>query len=154
MDKVFSLLGVAYLLIVAWPLAKIDIREHRLPNRLVLPAFPVIILGQLTTSIISANWWPITLALVATVFAFIIGVAANHAAGLGMGDVKLIAAITLALAWYSPIYPLWALLLAFVFASAVILFKIIRGTSRLKSTVALGPYLLVGFVACLPSIGW
>lgn len=154
MDKFFPLIGIFYLLAVAWPLARVDIREHRLPNRLVLPAFPIIALGQLVAATLTGQWWNVASSLLTGIGALIIGVLANHAAGLGMGDVKLIAAIAFALGWYSPLIPLVAVFIAFVAASIVILVLFAMGRSRLQSNVALGPYLLIGFAASLPSIGW
>lgn len=59
----FAMSGTFYLLAVAWPLSKIDIREHRLPNRLVLPAFPISLVGQTIASAISNQWQNLTVAL-------------------------------------------------------------------------------------------
>lgn len=154
MDKLFPLIGIIYLLAVAWPLARIDIREHRLPNRLVLPAFPVIAFGQLVAATLTGQWWNFAFSLLTGIGALVIGVLANHAAGLGMGDVKLIAAIAFALGWYSPLIPLVSVFIAFVVASIAILALFALGKSKLQSNVALGPYLLIGFAVSLPSIGW
>ena len=154
MDKVFPLIGIIYLLAVAWPLARIDIREHRLPNRLVLPAFPIIALGQCVAVILAGQWQNLVFSLLTGMGALVIGLLANHAAGLGMGDVKLIAAIAFALGWYSPLIPLVAVFVAFTVASVVILLLFAIGKSKLKSNVALGPYLLIGFAASLPTISW
>lgn len=142
----FAFAGIAYLLAISWPLARIDIREHRLPNRLVLPAFPIAIAGQLIASVILNQWINFGLALAAALIAFVIGLAANHWASLGMGDVKLISAIALAMGWFSFMGPLLAVALAFIIASLVVLVLIGLGRSSLKSSIALGPYLLVGFV--------
>ena len=142
----FAFAGIAYLLAISWPLARIDIREHRLPNRLVLPAFPIAIAGQLIASVILNQWINFGLALAAALIAFVIGLAANHWTSLGMGDVKLISAIALAMGWFSFMGPLLAVALAFIIASLVILVLIGLGRSSLKSSIALGPYLLVGFV--------
>lgn len=154
MDFLFALLGPTYLLAVAWPLAHTDIREHRLPNRLVLPAFAVALVGQLLAAIIGGQWWRLAMAVLAAATALGVGLLANRFASLGMGDVKLIAAMSLALGWFSPISPLVALALAFAIASAVVLVLLILRRSRLDSSIALGPYLLLGFAASLASIGW
>lgn len=154
MDKYLAAIGILYLVAVAWPLSKTDIREHRLPNKYVLPAFPVILLGQIIAELASGQWWRIWLSLAATGLALGIGVLANRYASLGMGDVKLIAAIVQALAWYSPILPLLALLFAFVIASAVVVVKVALRKSSFGSTIALGPFLLSGFAITLLSIGW
>ncbi|WP_296648841.1 A24 family peptidase [Rhodoluna sp.] len=142
-------LGPAYLLAVAWPLAKTDIREHRLPNRLVLPALPITLLSQLLTAWLEDAWMQALLALGVAAVAFVIGLLLNRLASLGMGDVKLITVIALALGWFSPMSPLVAVFLAFLAASlAVLPLLILRKLSRSKS-IALGPYLLGGFSAAL-----
>ncbi|MEO0027443.1 MAG: hypothetical protein RL716_774 [Actinomycetota bacterium] len=127
-------LGPAYLLAVAWPLAKTDIREHRLPNRLVLPALPITLLSQLLAAWLEDAWMQALLALGVAAVAFVIGLLLNHLASLGMGDVKLITVIALALGWAASL--------------AVLPLLILRKLSRSKS-IALGPYLLGGFSAAL-----
>lgn len=152
LEILFSLLGPAYLLSVSWPLSKIDLRERRLPNALVLPAIPITLMGQIASASISGEWWRLALALFAAVIAFAVGIAVNRGAGMGMGDVKLIAAITLALGWFSPLSPLVALFIGFAAATLVILVMFIARKTRLGSSIALGPYLLVGFAASLATL--
>ena len=143
--NLFALSGTFYLLAVAWPLALVDLREHRLPNGLVLPAFPIAIVGELIGSALSNQWLNLGVGTLAAVVAFAIGLAANHWASLGMGDVKLITAITLSLAWFHVLAPLVAVVLSFVLASAVVLIMLALRKTALGSSVALGPYLLFGF---------
>lgn len=142
----FAYLGIAYLSAVAWPLAVIDIRERRLPNRLVLPAIPVALVGQALAALTGAPWWPMLHAFATAAFAFGFGLLANMRGGLGMGDVKLIAAMALSLGWFSPFAPLIGLSLAFAAAGVWLGFKILAKKASMGSSVALGPYLLVGFV--------
>jgi leader peptidase (prepilin peptidase)/N-methyltransferase len=104
-----ALLGPIYLVAVAWPLTRIDLRERRLPNRLVLPALAITLFGQLLAVLCSAPAPQLLVALACASCAFIGGLLLNRFAGLGMGDVKLITAITLALAWFNPFVPLVAL---------------------------------------------
>ena len=152
LEILFSLLGPGYLLAVAWPLSKIDLRERRLPNALVLPAIPITLAGQIIAASLSNEWWRLGLALVAAAIAFAVGLVVNRGAGMGMGDVKLIAAMTLALAWFSPFSPLIALFIAFAAASMVVLVLYFARKTKLGSSIALGPYLLVGFAASLATL--
>jgi leader peptidase (prepilin peptidase)/N-methyltransferase len=142
----FALAGTLYILVIAWPLSRIDIREHRLPNRLVLPAFPITLLGQLIAAGISNHWLNLAAGLAAAVVAFCVGLAANRWASLGMGDVKLITAISLSLGWFSFLAPLIAIVFAFFIASLVVLLMIALRKTTFSSSIALGPYLLAGFV--------
>jgi leader peptidase (prepilin peptidase)/N-methyltransferase len=76
-----------------------------------------------------------------------LGVFLSRKFSLGMGDVKLIAAMVLALTWFNPVAPLVALLLAFALATVWILVQLVRRKTNMGSSIALGPYLLVGFTA-------
>jgi leader peptidase (prepilin peptidase)/N-methyltransferase len=150
----FGWLGPIYVLAVAWPLARIDLRERRLPNRLTLPAIPVTLLGQTLSIAFGAELWSLLIAFLAGVIAFSACLALNRFAGLGMGDVKLISAMTLALAWFSPMLPAIALLIAFFIAGAVSLLMVALRKTNMGSSTALGPYLLVGFALSLIVQGW
>lgn len=147
-------LGPLYLMAVTWPLIRIDISERRLPNRLTLPAIPITVLGQILAVALGAESWRLLIAVFAAVVAFSASLALNRYAGLGMGDVKLITAITLALAWFSPLLPAIALLIGFMIAGAVSLAMVFLRKASMGSSIALGPYLLVGFVLSLIGQGW
>jgi leader peptidase (prepilin peptidase)/N-methyltransferase len=84
---VFASLGAIYLLAVAGPLSVIDIREHRLPNKFVLPAFPIIALGFVLASFSENSWQQTLFALASSLVAFGIGLLINRYGSLGMGDV-------------------------------------------------------------------
>lgn len=144
-DYVASI-GSLYLFAVAWPLSVVDIREHRLPNKFVLPAFPITLIGLLVAAIIGNRWPQFGAALLSAVIALAVGLLANKFGSLGMGDVKLISATTLSLAWFSLLSPIIALVLGFVVAAVVIVVQLIRRRSNLSDAIALGPYLLFGFV--------
>ena len=147
----FAWLGPIYLLAVAWPLSVVDIRERRLPNKFTLPAFPITLFGQLIAVCGGADATRLLLALLAGVLAFSACLALNRYAGLGMGDVKLIAAITFALGWFSPLLPAIAVAIALALAGVVALAMIMRRKANMGSSIALGPYLLAGFLVTLIS---
>jgi leader peptidase (prepilin peptidase)/N-methyltransferase len=142
----FALSGSVYLVAVSVRLSLIDVREHRLPNRLVLPAFPIALAGQLIASAFGEAWFNLLVALACCFLALLVGMAANRWATLGMGDVKLIGAISLALGWFNFLAPLVAVVLAFVIACAVVLVMVALRKTSMRSSFALGPYLLAGFV--------
>lgn len=141
-----ALLGVAYLISVAWPLAKIDLAQHRLPNRLVFPAFPVTLIGQLAALALGESWLRLVLALVVAIICFGLGFAANRFAGLGMGDVKLFTAMALALGWWGVSGPVLALIVALGLATIVVIWLMVTRKAKIGSSIALGPYLLLGLI--------
>lgn len=150
----FAWLGPLYLVAVTWPLTVIDIRERRLPNRLTLPVFPITLLGQCIAVLLGEDLWRLFAAVLAALVAFAIALLLNHIAGLGMGDVKLIAGISLALAWFSPILPAVAILISFLAAGAASLALLTLRKTSMGSSIALGPYLLFGFLVCFIAQGW
>jgi leader peptidase (prepilin peptidase)/N-methyltransferase len=78
--------------VVAWSvaLARIDFREHRLPDRLTLPAIPVAL------AVLTMNR-PENLGFAATAaVAFMaLGLVVHRIADLGLGDVKLLPAVVI-----------------------------------------------------------
>jgi len=130
----------------------IDLREHRLPNRLVLPAFPVALLAQLIATIISADWARQLFALLMALLFAAIGIGANYIDALGMGDVKLATVIALTLGYFNPWLPVIAIGIAFVLAFAVVLVLITLGKVKISSSIPLGPYLLVSFIGA--NLSW
>jgi len=149
MSELFAWLGPAYLLVAAWPLARTDIREHRLPNRLTLPLLPVALFGQLLAAGFSGDWSRLGVSLGWAVVAFVVGLGINRVGTLGMGDVKLITGMSLSLGWFSPVAPLLALAAAFALATLVVLFLFATRRARMGSSIALGPYLIAGFLLAL-----
>jgi leader peptidase (prepilin peptidase)/N-methyltransferase len=150
----FAWLGPIYLLAVAWPLSVVDIRERRLPNKYTLPSYPITLFGQLIAVFGGADATRLLLALLAGVLAFSACLALNRYAGLGMGDVKLISAMTLALGWFSPLLPAIAVAIALLLAGLVALTLVVRRKTNMGSSIALGPYLLVGFALSFIALGW
>ena len=152
LSELIALIPALYLLVVAWPLTVIDLREHRLPNRLVLPAFPVALLAQLIATIISADWARQLFALLIALLIAAIGLGANYIDALGMGDVKLATVIALTLGYFNPWLPVIAIGIAFVLAFAVVLVLITLGKVKMGSSIPLGPYLLVSFIGA--NLSW
>lgn len=138
-----------YLLAVAWPLAKTDIQEHRLPNKYTLPAIAIALIAEFLAATFSNQWTNFAISLSCGVIAFLASLIANRFASLGMGDVKLITAISLCLGWFSWLAPLLALCIAFVIAGAIIGVKLMLSKTRMGQSIPLGPYLLVGFAISL-----
>ena len=152
-----AVLPVAYLFAAAWPLARIDLREHRLPNALTLPGLGLALVAQTLASLVLAlgaltrgeNPWNafanqgVALALGAMVFGP--SLAAHIWCGLGMGDVKLLTVISLSLGWFSPWSPLLAVFVGLAVAVGSVVLGLFTRRTKLNAAIALGPYLLVGF---------
>ena len=143
--NLFAAAGSLYIFAILVPLARIDIREHRLPNVLVLPAFPITLIGQLLGSWILNEWIRTAISIFAALAALLCGIAANRFASLGMGDVKLISVIAMVLGWYNLVSPVVFVFLGFLISSAVVFSMLLFRKTALSNSIALGPYLLAGF---------
>ena len=145
-SEALALIPALYLLAVTWPLAVIDLREHRLPNRLVLPAYPIALLAQLVASMVSMDWARFVFAFLCSLSVLVIGIAANYFDVLGMGDVKLAGALALVLGYFNVYLPIVAIGLAFVLAFGVIIVLMFKGKVKIGTSIPLGPYLLLSFI--------
>ena len=145
-SELLALIPALYLLAVAWPLAVIDLREHRLPNRLVLPTYPIALISQLVATIISMDWARFLFSVLCALVVLVIGIIANYFDVLGMGDVKLAGALALILGYFNLYLPVLAIGIAFVLAFAVIILLIFKGKVSLGTSIPLGPYLLLSFI--------
>jgi leader peptidase (prepilin peptidase)/N-methyltransferase len=124
-------------------LVRMDVAEHRLPNRLVIPALLAGLAGVGVGGFAGGTPPLVPLLAAAGYAGFLLLLAAFG--GMGMGDVKLAAALglaapTVSLAILSPV-------LAFVFggvASTIALIRHGRG-----HRIAFGPFLLAGYFVAL-----
>ena len=154
LSSLFSALGLGYLVLTAWPLAKTDILERRLPNKYVLPAFPITWLGQLLAGVTGAGFVNMLWALLAGVVTFTLSLLINRLGLLGMGDVKLMTVMALALGWFSPLLPIIALGISFLIAGIVAIWLLLRRKIKLGGSMPLGPYLIAGFLGAVTLAVW
>ena len=153
-SSLFSALGLGYLVAAAWPLAKTDILERRLPNKYVLPAFPITWIGQVLAGLFGAGFTNMIWALGAAIATFAISLSINRLGFLGMGDVKLMTVMALALGWFSPLLPAVALGISFLIAGAVATWLLIAKKIQLGGSMPLGPYLIAGFLGAITLVVW
>jgi leader peptidase (prepilin peptidase)/N-methyltransferase len=153
-----------YLAAVTPELMRIDLREHRLPNRLVVPGIGI---GLLTWAIESlATGRPVLTPIVAGSASALFLLALCVFGGIGMGDVKLAAAIGLA-SW-APFVGVLSPVIGFLVggvASVVLIAGRGRANThdsandsakvrRLDKRMAFGPYLLAGFWIAVALVAW
>lgn len=131
---------LAYLALVTPLLVGIDIADRRLPNRLVLPAYPIAAVTLAAQAIVDGAVPVTALASGAAYFAFMLVFAVGG--GMGMGDVKLAGVLGLAAGSLGMlpalVSPVAAFLLGGVAALAAL--RTARGAG-----IPFGPSLLAGF---------
>jgi leader peptidase (prepilin peptidase)/N-methyltransferase len=146
----FPLLGLGFYAATTIPLMVIDLRERRLPNKITIPGFLISLVGIALT----LEWQRALLALAVSVIVFGVGTGISMAGWIGMGDVKLVAGLSLLLAWFD-VGLLWqATIWAFGLATVVVLVGYLAKKITARSTIALGPYLLLGFWMAIIQPAW
>jgi len=143
--ELILLIPTGYLLFASIPLFVFDLREHRLPNRFTYTAMALSIFATGFVGVSDDRYQQFFIALAISLSTFGIGYLLAKYADVGMGDVKLLTATNLLLAWHSPSLVLFALTMSFTLASLVSAIGLLMGRLSWKTPLAMGPYLLLGF---------
>lgn len=146
LQTVVSLLPLAYVAGAAIPLMVIDIKEHRLPNKIVLPMIAITFLSQLTLAIWTGAWASLGVSVGLGFAMLVVGLVANYKDLIGMGDVKLLVALTMMLSWFTV---LGAVLLAPISLVLGILITLSTLMFTRPNRIPLGPAILATFAATL-----
>lgn len=124
-------------------LAAIDLERRIIPNRIVVPAGIVVLLGDIAAEPHRATEWTIA-AFASMLVALAVSLATRG--GVGMGDVKLAFLLGAGLGYAVVGAVVVATLAAFV-PSLVILLR--GGLQARKATIPLGPFLALGALVVL-----
>lgn len=148
-------LALAWFALVAVRLAVIDIRTRRLPNALVLPSYPVAGILLAAAALAAGEPGRILGAALgcAALWGGFFALRLLSPAGMGFGDVKLAGVLGLYLGFAGPLPVLAAVVAAFALGGlwGVGLILSRRGTAA--STVAFGPFLLIGAALAMAAPG-
>lgn len=127
-------------------LAVIDLDHHRLPDVIVLPLYPVTLLGLLLSQLIDGHSHWLQALIGAAIWGLTIGglwlITAGR--GMGLGDAKLAPVLGATVAWLGIAESAIGLLAAFVSGAFVGLGFIILGQRGRGARIAFGPFLLCG----------
>ncbi|GAA2969259.1 hypothetical protein GCM10010519_00480 [Streptomyces lactacystinicus] len=133
-----------WLLACGAALTVIDLKVHRLPDILTLPASAgtLLLLGGAALAGEPGSIWRALTAAAAVTAVYLVLVVA----GMGMGDVKLAPAVGVLLGWSSWTSVLWGTFAGFALAAVAGLALILTGRASTKSRLAFGPYMVAGAV--------
>jgi leader peptidase (prepilin peptidase) / N-methyltransferase len=143
----FGVLGVA--------LATIDIATQRLPDRLTLPAYPILITLLAIAALASHDFAALGRALLsglALAGAFLV-LALVRPGQLGGGDIKLAGIAGLALGWLGWPALIVGAALGFVLSALVSLALIAARRLTLRSAICFGPFLIGGALCAMLTSG-
>lgn len=136
----------AVFLLASLALIRIDIREHRLPDALVLPAAIALATLLALAAAATDDTAPLGRAAIGALLLFggYLALRALHPAGLGGGDVKLAALLGLVLGWHG-----WAPLAAgaaagFLLGGLAAVALLAVGRASRDTHIAFGPWMIVG----------
>ncbi|MCR2825907.1 prepilin peptidase [Microbacterium sp. zg.Y909] len=140
-------LAVAYALFAAATVALtvVDLRSHRLPNALVLPLYPLILVLFALAALAAGDGAPLVTALLGGGVLFLLYATLRAmGGGVGGGDVKLAGVVGMVLGHAGWPAVLIGTAAAFVLGGAVALFLLATGRATRTTRIAFGPYLLGG----------
>ena len=132
-------------------LGAVDLRSHRLPDRVTWPAHAVCAAALMADAVVLGTWPALLRAVAAgaVTFGLAAGLAALFPQALGYGDVKLLGLLGLLLGWFG-----WGVLMAGVFlglltGALVSLALLATRRAGWRTAVPFGPPLLAGAVLAL-----
>ncbi len=134
------------LALLATPLLLVDARQHRLPDRLVLPAAGCALVLLALAAMLRGDWAALGRAIAAAgvVFAIFCVAAVVSPASLGFGDVKLAGLLALYLGWLGWGHVFYGIFAGFVLGALAAVVMLASRRVSLKSHIALGPALITG----------
>lgn len=144
-DAVLFAAHAAFLL-VSLVLIRIDIREHRLPDVVVLPSAATLAAALALAALLSGDTAPLGRAAVGGLLLFGLYLLLRLAfpAGLGGGDVKLAALLGLLLGWHGWVELAAGAAAAFVLGGMHAIALLATGRASRDSHIAFGPWMIVG----------
>ena len=140
------LIALLYFMAISIALALIDADVHRLPNAIVLPAYPVLAALLVLSSAASGDWVALGRAGIglAALGGMYLALALVVPGGMGLGDVKLAGVLGMVLAYLG-----WGPLAvgafgAFVLGGTFAIGLVLAGRARRGSGIPFGPWMLAG----------
>src|SRR5215469_5746369 len=150
-----SMLAFCFLGALGVALGTIDVAVHRLPDRLTLPAYPVLVVLLGAAAVLGHDGGALVRALLACVAltASYLLLALLRPGQLGGGDIKLAGLIGLGLGWLGWPAVIAGALLAFVLTAAVSLALLAARRIGLRDSICFGPFMLGGALLAILASG-
>ncbi|ACV08996.1 prepilin peptidase [Jonesia denitrificans] len=148
--EVGILLPLLFLTAVGVALAFIDLDTHKLPNKIVLPAYPVVaVLVCFATLLMGWEWTSVIRAALGGLILYILYFVLCVIGGMGFGDVKLAGLLGISLGWLGWSYLIVGGFLPFVLGGLyAIVLLVLRRVGR-KSGIPFGPWMILGWYLSL-----
>ena len=134
------------------PLAFIDLDVHRLPDKIQLPAYPVLAALLAACSLVTGDWGALGRALLAGAalwLLYLVMALVLPGGGIGFGDVKLAGLLGMLLGWLTWAHVIVATMATFLIGGVVAVGLLVTRRKSGKDEFAYGPSMLLGAVAAL-----
>jgi leader peptidase (prepilin peptidase) / N-methyltransferase len=130
-------------------LSATDFAARRVPNLIVLPAYPIAAVLLVVASAPSGWWWPLARAGIAAagLGGFYLALGLAFPAGMGLGDVKWAVVLGAYLGWLSWSTIVTGTLIAFLAAAVLLVAERIAG--RRQASMPMVPFMTLGAVAAV-----
>lgn len=127
-------------------LGVIDVQHHRLPDAIVIPLYPVTLLGLVVAGLLSGTFQGWSAVIGCAVWLGTVGLIwlVTRGRGMGLGDVKLAPILGATLGWLAVGSALVGLVAAFVLGAVVAVGLLLAKRAQRRSAIAFGPFLLLG----------
>jgi leader peptidase (prepilin peptidase)/N-methyltransferase len=138
--------AMLYLAAIGIALTVIDLEHKRLPNAIVLPAYPVATALLVLAALAEGGSRRLLGAAIAGValYAFYFVLLVVYPKGMGFGDVKLAGVLGLYLGWFGWQYTVVGAFFGFLLGGLVGLILMALGRAGRKSAIPFGPHMIVG----------
>lgn len=126
-------------------LTVVDLKTHRLPNRIVLPLYPILLALLTLASLATGEWGRLLDAVLGgVVLFFVYAVLRSVTGGVGGGDVKLAGAVGLCLGYAGWPAVVVGTAAAFLLGGIAALTLLVARRATRSTRIAFGPFLLGG----------
>lgn len=151
LDLLTALPAFLWFVAVGIALAMIDLDVGRLPNAIVLPAYPILAVLLTTAALLSHDHSALLRAAIggSASYALHYATALARPGGMGFGDVKLAGLVGGMLAFVSYPVLLVGVGAAFLLGATTGLVAIASGRASRESTIPFGPFMVVGAVGSI-----
>lgn len=134
------------------PLAFVDLDVHRLPDKIQLPAYPLLAAMLAACSFASDDWAAFGRALLAGAALWLLFLALAlllPGGGIGFGDVKLAGLIGMLLGWLTWAQVVIATMATFLIGGLVAMVLLVTRRKGRKDEFAYGPSMLLGTIVAI-----
>lgn len=143
------LAAYSYLALTGAVVSATDLAARRVPDPIVLSAYPIAAALLVVVCLPSGPWWPLARAGIAAAVlgGFYLALGLTFPAGMGLGDVKWAGVVGAYLGWLGWSAMVDGTLIAFIAAAGALV--VARAFGRRRASLPMAPFMTLGAVAAV-----